>query len=103
MIYSFMFIDKDCVQQTVTSLGTVNDLEVAPCVTWILPVAVGQGQRVRRVDLGCVAEAGGALLAMVMAVLDGHLAELSGEAGRALTLVPGTALSSIDARKMADH
>ena len=50
-----------------------------------------------------MAEAGGALLVMVTAVLDGHLAELSGEVGRALTLVPGTALSSIDARKMADH
>lgn len=68
----------------------------------VLSIAEGQRQSVCGVDLGRVAEAGGGLV-VVLPILHGHLAELSGEVGRALTLVPGTALSSVDARKMADH
>lgn len=43
------------------------------------------------------------LLVLLVSVLDGHLAELPGEAGGALTLVPGAAFAAIDTREMTHH
>lgn len=71
-------------------------------LTSTLSVAVGQRQSVCGVDLS-LAVASSLLLVLLLSVLNGHLAELSSEVGRALTLVPGTALATIHARQVAHH
>lgn len=43
------------------------------------------------------------LLVLLVSILNGHLAELSSEAGRALTLVPGTALAAIYTWQVTHH
>ena len=68
-------------------------------LTRVLPIAVGQGQRVRGVDVGLAVAA--ALL--VLAALDRHLAELSGKVGRALALIPGTAFTPVYTGEVAHH
>ena len=71
----------------------------ASSLTGVLPVAVGQGKRVRGVHVGLAIAA--ALL--VLSALNRHLAELSGEVGRALALIPGTALTSVYTGEVAHH
>lgn len=63
-------------------------------LTLVLSIVVREGEGVRGVDLSCLAPRW--LLPMV-ASLDGHLAELAGVVGRALTFVPGTAFPTIHA------
>ena len=71
----------------------------ASSLTRVLPVAVGQGERVRGVHVGLAI----ATALLVLAALDRHLAELSGEVGRTLALIPGTALTSVYTGEVADH
>lgn len=67
-----------------------------------LAIAVGQRQRVRRVDLS-LAVATGRLLVLLVSCLNWHLAEFSSEVGGALTLVSGAALTAIYTWQVTHH
>lgn len=78
------------------------DITATTALTRTLAVAVGQRQCVCWVDLSLTVAAW-CLLVLLVSVLNWHLAELSSEVGRALTLLPGAALATIHTRQMTHH